>query len=198
MYSFNANAVLNISLKPKTELWIYPENLKWCLENLNIVCFAPSLYLENNFRDKGNLKQKETQHFIPIPIILKTTEEGIEWEKMQELMVMSKSLISLIRNPELFVPLVKVINSMPEQNLHRLNFHKILKIWLNWFANHDEDDVCSYFGPFVGASEIVQYRAKLEWWIKFQIEQNIWTWFLTSFDTLTPFSAGRFMVHVIL
>ena len=59
------------------------------------MCFAPSLYLENNFRDKGNLKQKETQHFIPIPIILKTTEEEIEevpWEKMQEKMVMSKKV----------------------------------------------------------------------------------------------------------
>ena len=60
-----------------------------------------------------NLKHKETLHF---PF------HGWEISKL------GGNVEKSICNPKLFVPLVKVINSMPEQNLHRLHFHKILKL----------------------------------------------------------------------
>ena len=94
-----------------------------------------------------NLKHKETLHF---PF------HG--WEISNQGGNVEKSIC----NPKLFVPLVKVINSMLEQNLHRLHFHKILKLWV----------VSINFERWVRPSEIVRYRVKLEWWIKFKRERN--------------------------
>ena len=106
----------------------------WGWGNLNIACFA--LY--------PRCKTWSTKKHFPF--------HG--WEISNQGGNVEKSIC----NPKLFVPLVKVINSMLEQNLHRLHFHKILKLWV----------VSINFERWVRPSEIVRYRVKLEWWIKFE------------------------------
>ena len=126
----------------------YPSDLR-CGENLNIACFA--LY--------PRCKTWSTKKHFPF--------HG--WEISNQGGNVEKSIC----NPKLFVPLVKVINSMLEQNLHRLHFHKILKLW----------EVSINFERWVGPSEIVRYRVKLEWWIKFKLEV-----FEPAFDAFGTFN----------
>ena len=121
-----------------------------------------------------------------------------------------KSWICSIHNFKLFVPLVKVIvNSMPEQNLHQLNFRKRLKLWHSttplqackswWWWEWPCVLILGSLLQQVNLlnCEIVRYRVKLEWWIKFQLERSIWTcfwcfWHFNAFFCRKIHSAGLF------
>ena len=103
---------------------------EWGLKKFEYVVFCSfSLHLKYNFRNKGNLMHEETQNFTFTRFdFFKNYFRNRKSASIKKGWKFHTKKQTNIFHFKLFVPLVKVINSMPEQNLHRLNFRKILKL----------------------------------------------------------------------
>ena len=92
---------------------------EWGLKKFEYVVFCSfSLHLKYNFRNKGNLMHEETQNFTFFQNNCRNRRSASIKKNTKKDGNFTKSKIYFIRNPKLFVPLVKVINAMPKQNLH--------------------------------------------------------------------------------
>ena len=107
----------------------------WCGKfEYPLFCSLSPSRIQFQKQRKFEAQRNSKLYIFSFPIIFKTTVEigGVLPSQKKEMKKggdFTKNQIHFIRNPKLFVPLVKVINSMPEQNLHQLNFRKILKLW---------------------------------------------------------------------